>query len=438
VKAGREVDVDGLGEDTVSLPDPDPYVTEAPEDLSDDQRFAWRKALAHPAADAFAQFDFPAAKLNEARAAILAGDWKRALKVYSRLEWTTGQTPAIERGIIAARARRFDSAQADLPVWREIGRPVLKHPLLGRVGIVAGALAALVAVFLLLGRLIRRFAAIAVLFALAGAFTAEAAPRGLSGFFNMQMPGMNMVQMPKVDVRAFYSLDRTEITVGEDFSFLISIAAPRDVTLDQIRLQPTPEAGLMFPGRSEPLPDARSSNPSNVLHRVRVPARYLAPVRGELGFVISGMMTVRMVIDEGGFHSSMQSSQNFSTQTPRRRISVRPLPTDDQPADYSGIIAESVELRERIDFPNPETNDVVSVFYALRLRGGYLPQGFLPEGVSYESNRFQDGAEYRRFFVADGSPKTPSVSFSYYNPAKRAYERVQTGGIRLRYRPTTE
>ena len=72
--------VDGMDEDTDAMPSPPALVTTPPPGLSADEEFAWRKACAHPTADAFAAFAFPAARFNEARCAILEGNWARALR----------------------------------------------------------------------------------------------------------------------------------------------------------------------------------------------------------------------------------------------------------------------------------------------------------------------------------------------------------------------
>ncbi len=161
-KPGADVVVAGMGEDEEAMPQPDELDVAAPPGLTDDDMFAWRKACAVPTADAFAEFGFPAAKMNEARCAILEGDWRRAISIYSRLEWNVGQTPAIERGIVAALALRFRNPAAELPVWRQVGRPILRHGWKGRAGIVFGGAFAFVAVFWLLGRIIRAIACVAL------------------------------------------------------------------------------------------------------------------------------------------------------------------------------------------------------------------------------------------------------------------------------------
>ena len=103
--------------------------------VSEDVEFAWRKAMAKPTADAFKDFDFPAARMNEATCAIREGNWSRAMKIYQKLEWTTGQTPEMEQGIVAALALRYDNSAVELPVWRQVLRPLLRFGWKGRVGL---------------------------------------------------------------------------------------------------------------------------------------------------------------------------------------------------------------------------------------------------------------------------------------------------------------
>ena len=143
------------------MPEPPELAMEPGVALGDDELFAWRKACAEPTADAFAEFKFPAGRMNEATCAIREGQWRRALKIYSRLEWSVGQTPEIERGILAARALKFDNAAAELPVWREVGRPLLKYAWKGRVGILLGFAIGVTFLFWLLGRAIRALACVA-------------------------------------------------------------------------------------------------------------------------------------------------------------------------------------------------------------------------------------------------------------------------------------
>ena len=123
-KGGAQVNMDAeMSEDANEMPKPPALVSEflvsgSRFQVSEDVQFAWKRAMAKPTADAFAEFDFPAARMNEATCAIREGNWARAMKIYQKLEWTTGQTPEMEQGIVAALALRYDNPAVELPVWR--------------------------------------------------------------------------------------------------------------------------------------------------------------------------------------------------------------------------------------------------------------------------------------------------------------------------------
>ena len=73
-----------------------------------------------------------------------------------------------------------------------------------------------------------------------------------------------------------------------------------------------------------------------------------------------------------------------------------------------------------------------------------MPASFLPRDVAFEWTRQNDRSgqlaeiEYRRYFVADGTPKSPRFSVSYYDPRKQAYQTVSVGGTALKYVPDDE
>ncbi|MBR1921232.1 MAG: hypothetical protein IJ829_04410, partial [Kiritimatiellae bacterium] len=188
-RRGEQVVVQELAADAEKMPEPPALVLEPGVALDDDALFAWRKACARPTADGFAEFAFPAGRLNEATCAVREGQWQRALKVYSRLEWAVGQTDEIERGMLAALALKHDSAAVELPVWRTLARPLLRQGWKGRVGILAGALLVLSALYCLVRRAIRALACVA--FALL--FASGARAQGL--FEEMDRMMERMMQM---------------------------------------------------------------------------------------------------------------------------------------------------------------------------------------------------------------------------------------------------
>ena len=449
-KPGADVVVAGMGEDADKLPEPPALVTEPGVPLSDDALFAWRKACASPTADAFAAFSFPAARLNEATCAIREGNWARAQRVYSRLEWQTGQTAAIEQGLVAALARRFDSPSVELPVWRQVLRPLLRYGWRGRAGIVLGALAALAALFWALGRGIR---ALACLAAAAAAFAALPVRADVFQQMEEQMRRMRQQMRQTMSlsfgggfggaeereptkVVATLSADKPDLRVGEPFAFVVSLEAPKNVSIGQVAMTPSERFGLTVTGRAENLTDLAAANPSNVIRRLSVPVRYDVPFRGTVSFAVQGMVSGRETRRGGAF--SFTFSTSFACETPPLALDVKPLAADGQPADFAGIVSEGLRLVETCDVLRVETNDVVTISYRL-VPKGYVPEDFLLPGAAFEWTRQTDREgrvteiEYRRFFVADGAPATPKVSVPYYDPRTKSYKRAEAGGTRLVY-----
>lgn len=448
-KAGADVVVAEMGEEPNKLPAPPALVTEPGVPLTDDARFAWQKACATPTADAFAAFDFPAARLNEATCAIREGNWARAQKIYARLEWRTGQTAAIEQGLVAAQALRFDSPSAELPVARQVLRPLLRHDWRGRVGIVLGGVLALAALFWALGRGIRALACLAVA-ALFGTLSARAdifqqmeeqmrrmqQQMGQSMSFSFGSGFGGAEAREPVKIAATLATDKPELRVGEPFAFVVSLEAPKNVSIGQIAMTPSERFGLTVTGPAENLTDLPAENPTNVIKRLSVPVRYDVPFRGTLAFTIQGMVSGRETRRGGRF--SFTFSNSFTCETPPLALDVKPLATDGQPADFAGLVSEGLRLHETCDILKVETNDVVTISYRLFPKG-YVPDDFLLPDAAFEWTRQTDREgrtveiEYRRFFVADGAPTTPKVSVPYYDPRTKSYKRAETGGTKLVY-----
>lgn len=446
-KAGAEVVVAGMDEASESrLPAPPALVTEPGVALSDDDQFAWKRACANPTADAFAAFDFPAARLNEATCALRTGNWARAQKVYARLEWRTGQTPAIEQGLVAARALRFDNPDAELPVWRQVLRPLLRYGWQGRVGLVVGGLLGLVLLLGLLGRGIRALACLGVALFVALPASADVFQQMEAQMRQMQQQmrqslglsvGRGETREP-VTVVATLTTDKGDLRVGEPFAFIVSLEAPKTVTIGQISMIPSELFGLTVTGSAENLAELPATNPSNVIRRLSVPVRYDVPFKGTLAFTVRGQVTGRETRKGGRF--SFVFSNSFACETPPLALEIKPLSAEGQPVDFAGIVSEGLRLHETCDLLKVETNDVVTITYRL-VPNGYVPDDFLLPDAAFEWTRQKgrDGRiaeiEYRRFFVADGARTTPKVSVPYYDPRTKTYKRAETGGTPLVYAP---
>ena len=450
-KAGAQVVVEEMDEVRNGMPQPPALLREVADEsvfATEDDLFRWKKALAHPTAEAFAAFDFPEARMNEATCAIRAGNWANALKIYQKLEWRIGQTPEIERGIVAALALRYENEAAELPVWRQVFRPLLRYGWQGRAGIAGGAVAVLAFLFWLVGRGIRAVACVALVVGLG-------CPAAAQGLFEQMEEQMNRMhrQMQQafggggfgfgersrrepVRIAATLATDKRDLQVGDPFEFILSLEYPKTASVGQIRLTPSESFGLTFTGPAENLTDGEPSNPSNVVKRLAVPARYDVPYKGRLAFSIEGMVSGRESRRGGAF--SFSFSNSFSCDTEPLALDVKPLPGAGQPADFGGIVSEGLRVHETCDILRVETNDVVTITYRL-FPNGYVPADFLPKDAAFEWSRQQDREgkvreiEYRRFFVADGAEKTPELTVSYYDPRTKSYRAAKTGGTPLVY-----
>lgn len=481
-KAGRQVDVTELGEDLTSMPMPDELITACPAGVSDDLEFAWRKACASPSAAAFAEFDFPEGRLNEARCAILDGHWSRALEIYRSLEWKIGQTPVVERGMVAALARKYDNPAAELPVWRQVGRPILKYPWTGRVGIVLGSLGLLALVFWLLNRGIRAVATVtaALLLILPAAaemtvketvttnadgsvsrrivrtssggngsmsftFSSSSTSGGggqfafPQGFEEMQSvfdddffasPFGRRRKREPIRIQASAQMEQPEAMVGETFNLILSVDMPRRCRfVDGLQFSLEERPGLSLNGRPYLLDEQKTSNPTNILRRYVFPYRSLQPIRGPLNFTVAAD-----IISGGGGFGFFRSSTPYRQAGQVTGFSVKPLPMEGCPADFSGIVADEVMVQERADIRKVETNDVVTITYLVKTNG-YVPENRLPSDVAYEWQRSErdDAVEYRRYFVADGAETTPQFEIPYYSPSAKEYRRARANPTHLEY-----
>ena len=455
-KGGAQVNMDAeMAEDANEMPKPPALVGEfqvsgLKSQVSEDVEFAWKKAMAHPTADAFAEFDFPAARMNEATCAIREGNWARAMKVYSALEWRVGQTPEIERGMIAALALKHDNPAVELPVWRQVLRPILRFGWAGRAGIVLGGFGALALLFWLLGRGIRAVACVAVAVGCVSAAEAQGIfqqmeeemermhqqmqqAMGSGGFFSHFGEKLPREQ---VRVTAAVATSKPVLQVGDPFEFIVALEYPKTASVGQVRLTPSESFGLQFTGPAQNLTDGKSSNPSNVVKRLALPARYDVPYRGKIAFSISGMVTGMSSRNRGRF--TMSFSNSFQTETEPLLINVRPLPSANQPEDFAGIVSEGLRVHETCDILKVETNDVVTITYRMFPKG-HVPADFLPKGAAFEWVRQTDREgqvqmiEYRRYFVADGAAKTPELVIPYYDPRTKSYKSAKAGGTPLKY-----
>jgi hypothetical protein len=433
-----------------SMPQPDGLIADAGVRLGDDESFAWRKACATPTADAFARFDFPAARLNEARQAILEGNWARALRLYQALEWKIGQTPQIERGILAALALKYDNPSVELPVWRQVGRPLLKYDWKIRLGAVLAAIAVLYLLFRLAGRLLKAIACLSVAVMLPLSADAFLDPfESLEKMMRQSMRG-SMSRMGfttdedmqggnvAVEMSAAFSVNRDDIQVGDEFEYIIELEVPKNLAIGNIGISVSPHQGMKQTGACENYPDREPENPSNTVKRISIPVRYDVPFCGNVSFTLDVPYSLERRISRGGFSFSSSIRRSEKVVTPPVKINIKPLPSAGKPAVFTGIVSEEIRFTESLDIDRVETNDVVQLTYELRLKG-HLPEDFNIPEAAFEIDRSANArsgetvASWRRYFVADGTASTPELSIDYYDVNAKKYKKVKAGGTSLKY-----
>lgn len=465
VRPGSQIALAELGDARLALPNPDGILVDlaaggwgSAEGLSEDTLFAWRKACASPSAAAFAAFDFPEARLNEAACETMSGNWAKAVGIYTRLEWRIGQTPAIERGLVAALARKTGNPSEELPMWRQVLRPVLRFALPGRVAVVLGVLAVLALLLHIVRRGVRAIACAAIALAAVSVFAAPGRGGGGAGGgggfdpfeelermrrqMDEQMQMMltspafggsggartivNGQQVEEAKITASVRPDRTGLVVGEEFRLVLSLEMPRSCTVSDLKFLPSQTVGYSVTGNGETMTDGRAGDTNNVVRRVSIPVRYDAPFAGKVTFTVAGMKATRLTTHGGRGFSSFSS--NFRIESEPIWMEVKPLSDENRPSDYTGAVGSAFTIRRRAAPVRVATNDVVTIDYVMRY-SGFLPPDAVPGAVATGGNE----VGFRRYFVADGSPKTDGFSFPYYDVAAKDYRRAEAEGVALTY-----
>lgn len=312
---------------------------------------------------------------------IYSGHCAEALEILNSLAWRYGQDPTIETAMIAARARLLGNPAADLPAWRVVLRPVLKWPLKKQLWLVSSWLLAFIVVMLVLGKTIKHFAAVALI---------------------------------------TVTLSKPELKVGEDFEFLVSVEPQTSASVSVSSIVPSDDFALAL---GEPQVEGKNL--------IRIPARYLAPVRNpSLVFTLNGMVTERQEIKQVGFFSAFSSSRSFQEVSGPVAVEVSPLDPASQPSDFSGILGENLTLKTFPDSLTVGTNDIITVTYRLFApQKPFIPEDYLPPGAAFN---WQYG-EWKGYFVADGAPALPEVECCYYDVKNQTYRRTRAGKEPIRY-----
>lgn len=424
VKKGAQVEVTEIGEDYSKLPEPPALCSKLERevgvgDWTEDKEFLWNRAISKPSADAFAQFDFPEARMNEAIMAIKEGNWARAMNLLHKLEWEIGQTEIWEEAMVAALALKYDNPQAELPVWRKVFRPILKFDWKNRLGLIFLVLVVLTILGKLIGKLVRALA-IVILMVLPAfaedpfAMMEKMMERQRQQMQNMMSFSFNGEAEEPIEVKASVTIDKPMVLMGETFHFIVKFSAPDEYSIGQVRITPSEMFGMKVMGQAVNL-DKRT---------LSIPVRYDVPMNTRLGFAIDGMVSGKRESKGKGRQFSFTFSNSFHIDAPKVALEVKKL--EGAPENFSGIVAEQLDISYQILDKDVEEGDVVRVLYLLEPHGGFIPKRYVPEGLAFEDARnVQDGSvRYLRFWINDGTEPTP-IEIVYYNPQTKTYERAR-------------
>lgn len=446
VRKGVQAVLSGLEEDMGQMPMPEAISLVAPDTLTQDDKFRWRKACVTLDPELFAMFSFPRARLNEAACRIIKGEWAKALSIYSKLEWVVGQTPEVERGIKAALALKYDNPHVVLPIWREVGRPVLKYSWLGRLVVIVSALLSIYFVFYLASRLVRIAAIIVMCMILpvsADVFSEmhrqiqqmhEEMSRSFGGV-DFAGGGITIASERFDSKDAKLSIKVPEnVVAGSSFDLELKIEYPVNVDLGRMNLSVNPDRALKFAGQAKMFkPEVVVGEATNKVQKIIVPLVYLAPFDGDFSVELMGTASMSIKTSANSFYSFRKTSNNFKLKSDNVKLQVSPLPAEGMMDDFRGIVGEIKSMKRFSPERYVRTNDVVVVFYDMEI-DGFVPEGAIEDSVANTKTNYK----WRRFFFADGKAKTPTFKLPYYDTVENSYKYAEFDGVNLAYKQDEE
>ena len=245
--------------------------------------------------------------------------------------------------------------------------------------------------------------------------------------FNMGGPSANVDR----NVTGTAHLEPSSVVVGQPCAIVLEMDVAKNVGIENMQVGGLPDAdgGLVTYGEFENLPDGASAKAGRAVKRMRLPARFLAPVTQEVTMAVQGMATMRR--QQGGM--SFTSSANFGTRLPPFRIEVQSLPEDKRPANFSGAVGTRFEMTQKLEPDHVRPGDLVTATYTLT-HDGYCPSNVWPvvehlpkTFKAYdpkEVSRSERQVVWTQVLVPQTVTATNSalVSLFYYNPRTRRYE----------------
>lgn len=266
----------------------------------------------------------------------------------------------------------------------------------------------------------RRIRTLLVLFA-SGALSA-------AGQFHVSFPGMGRMQgMEQYSVSVKARFTPTTAVVGQPCAIVLEMDVDRKAVINDVQVGGLPDAKdeVVVYGEMENLADAASSVNGHVVKRMRIPARFLKPIRGNVSLVVQGMV--------GTVQGGSSFFRNFGQRVDPFLLNVVPLPEEGRPKDFSGAVGSRFSLKQALTPDHVRPGDLVTATYTLAF-DGHCPSNVCPkvEGLP-EAFKAYDPKEIARTersvtWTQMLVPRTPdatnsaSVSVNFYNTQSRRYE----------------
>lgn len=144
----------------------------------------------------------------------------------------------------------------------------------------------------------------------------------------------------------------------------------------------------------------------------------------------------------------MGKAYTYQRSSERVKITVRPLPTEGKPADFSGAVGQ-FDVRAQVEGSQFPVNQPFSLKVRFEGQGNAklieLPNLQLPAGIEVydtksDAKYFKNGRSYKEFEVLiiprqEGNVQIPAMSFSMFDPVQRKYVSKKTESISVKVIP---
>jgi hypothetical protein len=172
----------------------------------------------------------------------------------------------------------------------------------------------------------------------------------------------------------------------------------------------------------------------------------LFPIKAGTSVIDEYKIKAQVQIPNGGF--GFGKPYSFQRSSERVKITVKPLPTEGKPQDFSGAVGQ-FDVSAKVDGNQFPVNQPFSLKVRFEGAGNAklieLPSLNLPKTIEIydtkaDSKFFKNGRSYKEFEVLlipreEGEITIPALSFSIFDPAQKRYVMKSTSPIQVKIVP---